>query len=173
MITYQLGRGTEKSVSDVCITGTAQNRSQSTGLVIHIKASWTYIWLPQRGTLHFHLPRKFPQNLTQVQEIHPETFPQHSTFPLIVIWHYSTPDPPDPFIHLSPARISHSIPLPCLCLQAALVTLHHHIFRTPLLLIHLVTPRKFPHLDFAALPCILHVIEATPHLPGTLPNFSV
>ena len=124
-----------------------------------------YIWLPQRGMLHFHLPRKFPRNPTQVQEIHPETFLQHSTFPLIVIWHYSTPDPLDPFIHLSPARISCSIPLPCLLLQAALVTPHHHIFRTLPLLLRLVTSWKFPYLDFTAIPRILHVIEATPHLP--------
>ena len=98
-------------------------------------------------------------------------FPQHSTFLLIIIWHYSTPDPPDPFIHLSPACISHSIPLPCLLLQATLVTLHHHIFRTPPLLLHLVTLWKFPYLDFAAIPQILHIIKAIPHLPWHTTQF--
>ena len=33
----QLGHGTEKSVSDDCVTGIAQNRSQSAGLVISCK----------------------------------------------------------------------------------------------------------------------------------------
>ena len=135
------------------------------------KTSWTYIWLPQRGTLHFHLPRKFPRNPTQGQEIHPETFPQHCTFPLISIRHHSAPDLPDPFIHLSPAHISCPIPLPCLLLQAALVTPHHHIFRTPLLLLHLVTLQKFPYSDFTAIPRILHVIEATRHLPWHTTHF--
>ena len=125
---------------------------------------------PERH-ITFPLPKKFPRNPTQVQTIRPEMFLQHSTFPLIAIRHYSTPDPPDPFIHLSPARISHSIPLPCLLLQAALVTPHHHIFRTPPLLLRLVTLQKFPYSDFTAIPCILHVIKATPHLPWHTTQF--
>ena len=119
----------------------------------------------------FPLPSEFPRNLSQVQEIHPEMFPQHSSFPLISNRHYSAPDPPDPFKHLSLALICHSIPLPCPLLQAALVTPHHHIFRTPPLLLCLVTPRKFPHLDFAAIPRILHLIEAMPHLPWRTTQF--
>ena len=119
----------------------------------------------------FPLPSEFPQNLSQVQEIHPKTFLQHSSFPLISNRHYSTPDPPDPFKHLSPALICHSIPLPCPLLQAALVMPHHHIFQTPLLLLRLVILQKFPHLDFAAIPHILHVIEATPHLPWHTTQF--
>ena len=119
----------------------------------------------------FPLPKKFPRNPTQVQTIRPEMFPQHSTFPLIGNRCHSTPDPPDPFKHLSPALICRSIPLPCPVLQAALVTPHHHIFRTPPLLLRLVTLQKFPYSDFAAIPRILHVIEATPHLPWRTTQF--
>ena len=118
-----------------------------------------YIWLPQRGMLHFHFPRKFPWNLTQVQAIHPVTFLQHYTFLLIVNQHHSTPDPPEPFIHLSPALVCRSIPLPCLLLQAALVTPHHHTIQAPPLLLHLVTLWTFPYLDIATIPCTLHIIE--------------
>ena len=125
---------------------------------------------PERHTT-FPFPLKFPRNLTQVQEIHPEMFLQHSTFPLIGNRRHSTPDPPDPFKHLSLALICRSIPLPCPLLQAALVTPHHHIFRTLPLLLCLVTPRKFPHLDFATIPRIPHVIEATPHLPWRTTQF--
>ena len=125
---------------------------------------------PERH-ITFPLPSKFPQNLSQVQEIHPGMFLQHSSFPLIGNQHYSAPDPPIPFKHLSPALICRSIPLPCPLLQATLVAPHHHIFRTPPLLLRLVTPRKFPHLDIAAIPRIPHVIEATPHLPWCTTQF--
>ena len=37
-LTYQLGCGTEKSVSYDCVTGSARNRTQSTGLVFRIES---------------------------------------------------------------------------------------------------------------------------------------
>ena len=125
---------------------------------------------PERHTT-FPLPKIFPRNPTQVQTIRPETFPQYCTFPLFCNRRHSTPDPPDPFRNLSPAHICRSIPLPCPLLQAALVTPHHHIFQTPPLLVRLVTPRKFPYSDFTAIPHLLHVIEATPHLPWRTTQF--
>ena len=60
---------------------------------------------------------------------------------------------------MSLALICHSIPLPCLLLQAALVMPHHHIIQTPPLLLRLVTLRTFPYSDITTIPCILHVIE--------------
>ena len=56
-------------------------------------------------------------------------FLQHYTFPLIANRHHSTPDPPEPFINLSLALVCHFIPLPCLLLQAALVTLCYRLLQ--------------------------------------------
>ena len=92
-------------------------------------------------------------------------FPQHNTFLLIANQHHSTPDPPEPFIHLSLALICCSISLCCLLLQAALVTPHHHIIWTLPLLLRLMTLQTFPYTDITTIPHILHVIEGNTTSP--------
>ena len=124
--------------------------------------------------LHFH----FPRNSLEIQLKFKQFSPRH--FHSIALFHSSLSD-----ITLHQTHQNHSytchrlsfaccfIPLPCLFLQAALVIPHHHIIRTPPLLLHLVTLRKFPYLDFAAIPRILHIIEATPHCPRPLVHYPI
>ena len=129
-----------------------------------------YIWLPQRGThistsLGIPLksvssPRNSPQDVSAAQ-----LFSAHRQPTLLRTRPARPIQTPVTGSHLP----FHTTALPIVTSRPCDTTSSH--LPNSAASFTSCDPQKFPHLDFAAIPRILHVIEATPHLPWRTTQF--